>query len=158
MLEYGVGKVLFVVLTGFVSAWRQDCSGAGECAVPVAVKSDEAVSVRLDVPSAPGEARTARVKKEYAFGANGEKVAATFTFYYLCPKDAVNDAWNDPCPTRYVQAQVALSGDARGFCAASLNPADAVPFPVLMCAGENARRPGERLGLSLHRKPVAPRQ
>ncbi|MFI5361947.1 MAG: hypothetical protein ACHQ49_08265, partial [Elusimicrobiota bacterium] len=57
---------------------------------------------------------------------------------------------------RYLQIQAVLKGDARAFCSVSLNPADAQPFPVMMCAGENLGRAGERLGVSLSRKDVAP--
>ncbi len=105
------------------------------------------------MPAAPGEARIAKFSKTFAF-ATGEKISAAFTVYYVCPRDAGSAPGEDACPSRYVQVQAVLTGDARAFCAVSLNPADAHPFPVMMCAGENLRRPGERLGVSLSRKDV----
>ncbi len=102
----------------------------------------------------PGEVRTAALEKTFAF-ATGEKIRAAFTVYYaVCPRDAAAKPGVDSCPARYVQVQAVLSGDARAFCAVSLNPADAHPFPVMMCAGENLRRPGERLGVSLSRRDL----
>jgi len=140
-------------LSGFVSAWRQDCSNG--CALPAAAGKSEPVALSLDVPMNPGEARTARFEKEFSYGVGGERVHASATFYFVCPRGAKAVPGSDSCPSRYVQAQIALTGDARAFCAAALNPADAAPFPVLMCAGENLRRPGERLGVSLSRQELA---
>jgi hypothetical protein len=102
----------------------------------------------------PGEARTGKFSRTFSF-ASGERVTAAFTVYFVCPRGAKGEPGVDSCPARYVQVQAVLTGDARAFCAASLNPADAHPFPVMMCAGENLRRPGERLGISLSREDVS---
>jgi hypothetical protein len=136
--------------SGHVSSWRQDCTNG--CAPPVGAAGEPA-SFAVDVPMNPGEARVAKFNKTFAFD-SGEKILASFTVYYVCPADAAAKPGEDSCPSRYVQVQAVLSGDAKAFCAASLNPADAHPFPVMMCAGENLRRPGERLGISLSRRDV----
>ena len=137
--------------SGHISSWKQDCTNG--CALPGGGSSQTA-AFAVDVPMSRGEARAAKFEKTFAFP-SGEKIGASFTVYYVCPTDAVAKPGEDSCPTRYVQVQAVLSGDARAFCAASLNPADAHPFPVMMCAGENLRRPGERLGVSLSRRDVA---
>lgn len=146
----GAANAAALDFAGFVSSWRQDCTNG--CALPAGGES-AAAAFKIDVPMSPGEARIAKFSRTFAFS-TGEKVAADFTVYYLCPRDAVSEPGVDSCPSRYVQVQAVLTGDARAFCAASLNPADAHPFPVMMCAGENLRRPGERLGVSLSRKDV----
>ena len=135
---------------GFVSSWKQDCTDG--CAPP-AGGTTEAASFKADVPMTPGEARIAKFEKSFSFP-SGEKIRASVTVYFLCPPDAAGESGGDSCPTRYLQVQTVLSGDARAFCAAALNPADARPFPVMMCAGENLRRAGERLGISLSRKDL----
>ena len=135
---------------GYVSSWKQDCTNG--CAPPAGA-SVEPAAFAADVPMNPGEARVAKFDKSFVF-ASGEKIRAAFTVYYVCPGDAVAKPGEDSCPTRYVQVQAVLTGDAKAFCAASLNPADAHPFPVMMCAGENLRRPGERLGIGLSRRDV----
>jgi hypothetical protein len=136
--------------SGYVSSWKQDCSDG--CAPPVGA-AGEAAAFAVDVPMNPGEARVASFEKSFAFD-SGEKIRAAFTVYYVCPRDAAAEPGVDSCPTRYVQVQAVLSGDAKAFCAASLNAEDAHPFPVMMCAGENLRRAGERLGVSLSRREL----
>jgi hypothetical protein len=147
----GAARASALDFAGHVSSWKQDCTDG--CALP-APGPAEAAAFALDVPAAPGEARVAKFEKTFAF-ASGEKIRAAFTVYFVCPRDGSSLPGVDTCPSRYVQVQAVLTGDARAFCAASLNPADAHPFPVMMCAGENLRRPGERLGVSLSRKDVA---
>ena len=137
---------------GYISSWKQDCTNG--CALPAPSESGPA-SFKVDVPVNAGEARVAKFERTLAFE-TGEKVTAAFTIYFVCPRDAEPRPGDDSCPTRYLQVQAVLTGDARAFCAASLNPADAHPFPVMMCAGENLRRVGERLGISLSRKNVTP--
>lgn len=137
--------------SGFVSSWKQDCTNG--CALPAGEESAPA-AFSADEPMNPGEAHVGRFERTLAFK-TGEKVLAAFTVYFVCPRGAVNRPGVDSCPQRYVQVQAVLTGDARAFCAASLNPADAHPFPVMMCAGENLRRPGERLGVSLSREDVS---
>jgi hypothetical protein len=146
----GAANAAALDFAGFVSSWKQDCTDG--CALPAGGESG-AAAFQVDVPMSPGEARVAKFDRTFAF-ASGEKVSAAFTVYYLCPRDAAGEPGGDPCPARFLQVQAVLTGDARAFCAASLNPADAHPFPVMMCAGENLRRPGERLGVSLSRRDV----
>jgi hypothetical protein len=137
---------------GFVSSWKQDCTNG--CALPTPGQSG-AAAFKVDVPMNPGEARTAKFDRTFAFE-TGESVTASFTVFFVCPRDSKPRPGEDSCPSRYLQVQAVLTGDARAFCAASLNTADAHPFPVMMCAGENLRRVGERLGISLSRKNVTP--
>ena len=144
-------KAAALDFAGHVSSWKQDCTNG--CALPAAGAA-EAAAFKLDAPMAPGEAHVAKFDKTFVF-ATGEKIWAAFTVYFVCPRDAASQPGVDTCPSRYLQVQAVLTGDAHAFCASSLNPADAHPFPVMMCAGENIRRPGERLGVSLSRKAVA---
>ena len=146
----GAAHAAAMDFTGHVSSWKQDCTNG--CAPP-AGDSSEAAAFEVDAPTTPGEARIAKFEKTFIF-ASGEKISAAFTVYFICPRDAEGKPGEDSCPARYLQVQTALTGDARAFCAASLNPADAHPFPVMMCASENLRHPGERLGVSLSRKDV----
>jgi len=137
--------------SGFLSSWKQDCTDG--CALPAGEESG-AASFSVDEPMNPGEARLGTFERTFSFK-SGETVKAVFTVYFVCPRPAKGQPGVDSCPTRYVQVQAVLSGDARAFCGAALNPADAHPFPVMMCAGENLRRPGERLGVSLSREDVS---
>ncbi len=137
--------------SGHISSWKQDCTNG--CALPAGAESG-AASFALDVPMAPGEAHVAKFDRAFAF-ASGEKISAAFTVYFVCPRETGAKPGGDSCPARYLQVQAVLTGDARAFCAASLNTADAHPFPVMMCAGENLRRPGERLGVSLSRQDAS---
>ena len=137
--------------SGFVSSWKQDCTNG--CALPAGEESGPA-SFMVDEPMNPGEAHTGKFERAFAFK-TGEKVFAAFTVYFVCPRGGAGEPGVDSCPARFIQIQAVLTGDARAFCAASLNPADAHPFPVMMCAGENLRRPGERLGVSLSRQDVS---
>jgi hypothetical protein len=146
----GAVRVSAMDFAGHVSSWKQDCTDG--CAPPAGSES-AAAAFQVDVPMNPGEIHIAKFDRTFVF-ASGEKISAAFTVYFLCPRDAAAEPGADPCPSRYLQVQAALTGDARAFCAASLNPADAHPFPVMMCAGENLRRPGERLGVSLSRKDL----
>lgn len=141
-------------LSGYVSAWRQEC--VDSCGVPTAEGGSESAKAALTAPTRPGQAQSAVVEEDFAIAADAtaaaERVHAKLTFYYVCPRGSAADA---DCPSRYVQVQIELTGGARAFCAASLNSADAFPFPVLMCAGDDARRPGGRLGVSLSRQTLA---
>lgn len=138
-----------VDFTGFVTPWRQAC--AASCGLPAGAGPAAAVTFSLVVPDSPGAVSVAKAERSFVVGPGGETLKAVVTAYFVCPRDA-RPVPGDPCPTRFVQAQVALSGAAGAFCGASLNPADAWPFPVLMCAGEVPARPGERLGVSLSRR------
>jgi hypothetical protein len=146
------GPASSVVFKGFLTPWRQDC--AASCGLPAGAGTAAEVSFTLAVPSAPGEARAASARREFVLVPGGETLTAVVTAYFVCPRDA-RPSPGDSCPTRFVQFQTELSGGASAFCGAALNPADAWPFPVLMCAGAGARRPGERLGVSLSRRPVS---
>ena len=137
--------------SGFVSSWKQDCTNG--CALPAGEESG-AASFSVDEPMNPGEARLGKFERTFAFK-TGETVKAAFTVYFVCPRAEKGRPGVDSCPSRYLQVQAVLTGDARAFCGAALNLADARPFPVLMCAGENLRRPGERLGVSLSREDVS---
>ncbi len=150
LLCAGAANAAAMDFAGYVSSWKQDC--ANGCALPGG-GSSETAAFKVDVPMNAGEARVAKFSKTFVF-ASGEKIWADFTVYFVCPAGSQGNPGEDSCPSRYLQVQAVLTGDARAFCAASLNPADAHPFPVMMCAGENLRRPGERLGVSLSRRNV----
>ncbi len=147
----GAANAAALDFAGFVSSWKQDCTNG--CALPAGEGSAPA-SFKADEPMSPGEVHVAKFERAFEYS-TGEKVTAAFTVYFLCPRGAANEPGVDSCASRYLQVQAVLTGDARAFCAASLNPADAHPFPVMMCAGENLRRPGERLGVSLSRQDVS---
>lgn len=132
-------------LAGYLSAWTQDCSGPS-CQLPAPGARNLPVSLRLALPSAPGEAATAGRTERLLLPGGGELTAA-LKFYAVCPYGGAGN-----CAGRYFQAQVTLSGPAGAFCAAALNPADFAPFPVLMCAG--AGGDGRRYGVTLHRQPL----
>ncbi|HXT01240.1 MAG TPA: hypothetical protein VN915_11230 [Elusimicrobiota bacterium] len=151
LAAFGSAGASALDFSGFVSSWKQDCTDG--CALPAGEESG-AASFAVDEPMNPGEARIGKFSRTYAFK-TGETVSADFTVYFVCPRGAKGEPGVDSCPSRYLQVQAVLTGDARAFCAASLNPADAHPFPVMMCAGENRRRPGERLGVSLSRDDVS---
>ena len=101
---------------GFVSSWKQDCTSG--CALPAPSESGPA-SFKVDVPMNPGEARVAKFEKTLSFE-TGEKVTAAFTIYFVCPRELQGVPGDDSCPTRYLQVQAVLTGDAHAFCAASL--------------------------------------
>lgn len=130
-------------LSGYVSAWIQDCSG-GACQLPAAGQSDVPVKVSLSLPSASGQASAAGASLELALP-NGSELPVQIDLYAVCPSTVAG------CPGRYFQAQVSLSGPAMAFCASSLNAEDFLPFPVVMCAGISAD--GRRYGVTLHRLP-----
>ena len=151
LLSCAAANAAALDFSGFVSSWKQDCTNG--CALPAGEES-AAAAFKADEPMNPGEVRVAKFERAFAF-ATGEKMKAAFTVYFVCPRGAADEPGVDSCPSRYLQVQAVLTGDARAFCAASLNLADARPFPVMMCAGENLRRPGERLGVSLSREDVS---
>lgn len=140
-------------LSGHLSAWTQDCDG--DCSPPRADGRGGPVSLVIAVPTKPGEASTAGFDRELSLPDAGAVLRAKVSFYSVCPRGAQGGPGGDPCPSRYLQVQVVLSGDARAFCGASLDWADAYPFPVVMCAGEDSRRPGRRLGVTLSREAPA---
>ena len=104
--------------SGFVSSWKQNCTDG--CAPP-AGGTTEPASFKADVPMTPGEARISKFEKIFSFP-SGEKIRASVTVYFLCPPDSAGEPGGDSCPTRYLQVQTVLSGDARAFCAAALRP------------------------------------
>ncbi len=139
-------------LSGYISSWTQDCSGAG-CALPAPASVNRPVNLRLGLPSAPGEAAVAASSGTFAAGAAGE-LTAEVKVYALCPYAGGGSGAPDgpaACAGRYFQVQVSLSGAAEAFCSAALNARDLSPWPVVMCAG--APRPGLRAGVTLHRRP-----
>ena len=70
-------------LSGYISSWTQDCSGAG-CALPAPASVNRPVNLRLGLPSAPGEAAVAASSGTFAAGAAGE-LTAEVKVYALCP-------------------------------------------------------------------------
>lgn len=124
--------------TGFASAWRRPGGG-----LPSPVQANVPVDRSLALPGAPGQATTATERLSFAGG-----LAATVRLYAVCPH---GPAGGSPCPGLYYQAQLELSGAAEGFCSASLNGDDALPFPVLQCAGREKADPRSWLGVTLHR-------
>lgn len=152
-------------LGGYISAWTQDCTG-GKCSLPRPGEVNRPVRLRLGLPSSPGEAAVAGVSEKFVQEA-GAELAAEINLYAVCPYVGKNSAAGstqreeksplsvplseDKCAGRYFQAQVSLSGVAEAFCSAALNYADLSPWPVLLCAG--SARPGQRAGVTLHRRP-----
>lgn len=133
--------------SGYVSSWRQDC--AQDCGLPTALSSNVPVTFDLNVPLKPGEAVS--VKHRISFDLpTKKKMRVEISLYAVCPKSEA--ARGDSCPGLYYQAQVSLGGETDAFCGVSLNKADAVPFPVLMCSGGDKKNPGRRIGITLHRE------
>lgn len=130
---------------GYLSVWTQDCP-AGACALPQSQAPARKVGFELGLPASAGEARAKTVVEEFDLPGLG-LLAVKLSFYAICPYGS-----SSGCPARYFQAQAELSGPAAAFCAASLNAADFLPFPVLICAGYP--RPEMRLGVTLHRQPL----
>lgn len=138
--------------SGYLTAWTQDCAGE-KCAPSVGAGESQKVAFSLDAPVGPGEARVQRFSREFHLP-TGETVRADVSVYFICPAGAAAGDGGDPCPSRFVQVQTALSGSAQAFCGVSLNLADARPFPVLACAGPSVSSPSRRLGVSLSRLPL----
>lgn len=132
-------------LSGFVSAWTQDCAGAS-CALPVPGQRNQPLDLTLALPTEPGQAAAAHSSQALSLPEGGE-LKAEITLYAICPYGSAPGV----CAGRYFQVQVLVSGPAGAFCSASLNLQDFSPFPVLMCAGTS---PGRRFGITLHRKAL----
>lgn len=132
-------------LTGYVSAWTQNCAGSS-CALPVPGQRNYPVNLSLALPDTPGQAAAAHFTAPLLL-VDGEEVTAELTLYAVCPYGSAPGT----CAGRYFQAQVLLSGPSGAFCSASLNLQDFAPFPVLMCAGTS---PTRRFGITLHRKAL----
>ena len=132
-------------LSGFISAWTQDCPG-GACQLPRPGERNRPVSLRLALPSSPGEASAAHIAVKLLLPGGAEQ-PADLNFYAVCPYGGKED-----CAGRYFQAQLSIDGPAGAFCASTLNAADFAPFPVLMCAA--ADKAGRRFGITLHRQPL----
>ncbi|TPW20318.1 MAG: hypothetical protein FD126_1807 [Elusimicrobia bacterium] len=127
--------------TGYASAWRR--SGGG---LPRPVQANVPVDRSLALPASPGQAATLTERVSFAAG-----LEAAVRLYAVCPH---GPPAGSPCPGLYYQVQLELSGAAEGFCSASLNGGDALPFPVLQCAGREKGVPGSWLGVTLHRLPL----
>ncbi len=145
-LPAAAGRAEALELSGYVSAWTQDCSGAS-CALPVPGQRNLPVTLALGEPSSPGQAAAAHSSRVLSLGADGE-LKAELSFYAVCPYGGAPGT----CAGRYFQAQAVLSGPAGAFCSAALNLEDFLPFPVLTCAGVG--QAGRRFGLTFHRKPL----
>jgi len=141
-------------LRGFSSSWIQDCTAG--CGLPAGVKKNDPVDLTLALPDVPGEFRAAKFSRTYAFQTPGggaqPPLQVAVSVYAVCPRGAPASA-EDPCPGRYFQAQIELSGAAAAQCGASLNEADAAPFPVMTCGAFLSGKP-LRVGVSLHRVPL----
>lgn len=127
--------------TGFASAWRRSDGG-----LPRPVRANVAVDRTLALPGGPGRASTAVEHVSFEGG-----LEAAVRLYAVCPHGPPGGS---PCPGLYYQVQLELAGAAEGFCSASLNGDDALPFPVLQCAGREKAAPGSWLGVTLHRTPL----
>lgn len=153
-----------VHLRGFVSSWVQDC--ASGCGLPAGVEKNDPVSAELALPEAPGTFTKADFVRRFKFEGFAEPLVLAAAVYAICPQGAQapggtrhvsNSAalyfakQSAGCPGRYFQVQAALSGAAGALCGASLNEADAVPFPVLTCG---APAGSKKIGITLHRIPL----
>lgn len=127
--------------SGYASAWRREGGG-----LPRPVETNRAVSRALALPAGPGRAASAVERVSFAGGLD-----AAVRLFAVCPHGPPGGS---PCPGLYYQVQLELSGAAEGFCSASLNGGDALPFPVLQCAGPEKGAPGSWLGVTLHRAPL----
>lgn len=127
--------------SGYASAWRRDGGG-----LPRPLEANRPVRRDLALPAGPGRAASAVERLVFSGGLD-----ATVRLFAVCPHGP--DA-GSPCPGLYYQVQLELSGAAEGFCSASLNGQDALPFPVLQCAGREKGAPGSWLGVTLHRTPL----
>ena len=134
-----------VSAAGFISVWTQDCS-AGGCGLPQGVMPARKAAFDMVLPDGPGSAQVKEIRENFTVEGLG-KLNVRLSFYAICPFGAA-----EGCPSRYFQVQAELSGAASAFCAASLNAADFLPFPVFMCAGVPAA--GRRLGITLSRGPI----
>lgn len=147
-------------LKGFISGWTQYCPG-GVCNLPAPEEKNVGTELSINLPDKPGEAGTAGFEKQFAFKNRGA-VSLRLTLYAVCPgkrfliseTGGQNNSGKGRCPGMYYQAQIELSGDAQAFCAVSLNESDAIPFPVMMCSGPDAKNPSYRLGITTHRLPL----
>lgn len=126
---------------GYASAWRRQDGG-----LPRPVQANVPVDRTLTLPGGPGQATAAAERLAFAGGLTG-----TLRLYAVCPH---GPPAGSPCPGLYYQVQLELAGAAEGFCSASLNGADALPFPVLQCAGRESGASGSWLGVTLHRAPL----
>lgn len=124
---------------GFASAWAR-----AEGGLPVPIQTNAPVDATLKLPPAPGQAASATRKISFPSG-----LETAVRFFAVCPH---GPAAGSPCPGLYYQVQLELSGAADGFCSASLNGDDALPFPVLQCAGRAKADPKSWLGVTLHRR------
>ncbi len=123
---------------GYVSSWTQSAGG-----IPVPAEVNVPVRLALPLPSGPGQAAAVFVEKELGSPAGPLKVRAEF--FSVCPHGSAD------CRDVYFQAKATLSGPVESLCAAYLNEADFVPFPVMACAG--GLPDGGYLGVTLHRLP-----
>src|SRR5271156_5852627 len=95
-------SLLALTLTGFASAWRQDCTNG--CAVPTAAGKSSPVALSVESPQNPGEARVASFARDFSYGDSAEKVHAAVSIYFVCPPGSA-PAGGDACPGRYLQVQ-----------------------------------------------------
>ncbi|HAH05152.1 MAG TPA: hypothetical protein DCM05_01300 [Elusimicrobia bacterium] len=136
-----------VKLSGFASSWAQDCSE--DCGIPVGVVKNQPLAAELGLPEKAGEFRMVSFVKRFAFEGLGELTMKT-AVYAICPRGGTPTE-SDPCPGRYFQVQMELSGLAGAVCGSMVNAGDVEPFPVLTCGAPAGTR---KVGITLHRIPL----
>ena len=127
---------------GYASVWRREGGG-----LPRGLSTNRPLDAALALPAAPGQAISASRDFDTPVG-RGAPLKTTLRLFAVCPHGPEGGS---PCPGLFYQVQLELSGAAEGFCSASLNGADALPFPVLQCAGREKADPKAWLGVTLHR-------
>ena len=134
--------------SGYLSAWTQDCS-AETCRPPVPAAVNKPVSFILSPVNQPGTFRS--VQRRETFSISGKVLQADISVFTVCP--AYSPVTNGICELMYFQAQAEVSGAAQAYCTGSLNTADAIPFPVMTCAGKALGDNTLKLGITRHRFP-----
>lgn len=129
-------EISSVTLRGYISFWTQSCEGA-KCGLPSSIKKNEPIEISLAAPKGCGEFTVAKAKTSV------DTVSAAVSVY------AIRSSEEEGCALAF-QAQAELTGTVIAQCAARLNLADTIPFPVMTCAGPLGYN--RRLGLTLHRK------
>lgn len=134
-------------MEGYISLWIQKCAGEScDTAQPLLINS--ALSFNLLPPNQPGSFSVDKKPASFILDSS-TTLKAVVDMYALCPHGA--QIVDGACLSLYYRPQITLSGDAEAHCTASLNPADAFPFPVMTCAGRSKKYPAYRIGVSLHR-------
>lgn len=134
-------------IDGYISLWFQKCAGeVCDTAQPLLVNNP--LSFSLIPPAQPGTFSADKKPASFVLDSS-TTLKAVVDMYALCPHGA--QIAEGACLSLYYRPQITLSGDTEAHCTASLNPADAIPFPVMTCAGRSKKYPEYRIGVSLHR-------